>query len=57
MSPQVSGKHGNLKRDFKHLPIELFLSEGGKKVEANEANTNWGGDDSTPKRCPKKVTS
>eukprot|EP00434_Breviolum_minutum_P028092 symbB.v1.2.024850.t1/scaffold2376.1/size80753/5 len=31
---EVSGKHGNLKRDFKHLPIELFLSEGGKKVVA-----------------------
>ena len=29
---EVSGKHGNLKRDFKHLPIEIFLSDGGKKV-------------------------
>ena len=29
---QVSGKHGTLKRDFKHLPIELFLSDGGKKA-------------------------
>eukprot|EP00435_Cladocopium_sp_Y103_P030810 s2428_g7.t1 len=31
---EVSGKHGSLKRDFKHLPIELFLSDGGKKVVA-----------------------
>ncbi|CAE7038855.1 RPL9, partial [Symbiodinium sp. CCMP2456] len=30
----VKGKHGELKRDFKHLPIELFLSDGGKKVVA-----------------------
>ena len=29
---EVAGKHGNLKRDFKHLPIEIFLSDGGKKV-------------------------
>ena len=29
---QVSGKHGSLKRNFKHLPIELFLSDGGKKA-------------------------
>ncbi|CAL1132202.1 unnamed protein product [Cladocopium goreaui] len=31
---EVTGKHGSLKRDFKHLPIELFLSDGGKKVVA-----------------------
>eukprot|EP00439_Symbiodinium_sp_Y106_P000255 s5436_g1.t1 len=31
---EVKGKHGELKRDFKHLPIELFLSDGGKKVVA-----------------------
>ena len=28
----MKGKHGELKRDFKHLPIELFLSDGGKKA-------------------------
>eukprot|EP00913_Durusdinium_trenchii_P012310 g11556.t2 len=31
---EVTGKHGSLKRDFKHLPIELFLANGGKKVVA-----------------------
>ncbi|CAJ1429194.1 unnamed protein product [Effrenium voratum] len=31
---EVSGKHGSLKRDFKHLPIELMLADGGKKVIA-----------------------
>ncbi|CAE8624237.1 unnamed protein product [Polarella glacialis] len=31
---EVTGKHGTLKRDFKHLPIELFLADGGKKVKA-----------------------
>eukprot|EP00439_Symbiodinium_sp_Y106_P061304 s801_g9.t1 len=31
---EVTGKHGSLKRDFKHLPIEIFLSDGGKKVTA-----------------------
>eukprot|EP00438_Fugacium_kawagutii_P000949 Skav224460 [mRNA] locus=scaffold1302:106386:115989:+ [translate_table: standard] len=34
MIVEVSGKHGSLKRDFKHLPIELFLADGGKKVVA-----------------------
>jgi len=29
---EVSGKHGALKRDFKHLPIELYLADNGKKV-------------------------
>merc|ERR1711971_1537930 len=29
---EVSGKHGNLKRDFKHLPIELYLK--GHEVRA-----------------------
>lgn len=29
---EVSGKHGSLKRDFKHLPIELALADGGKKA-------------------------
>ena len=28
----MSGKHGSLKRDFKHLPIELVLADGGKKA-------------------------
>ena len=31
---EVKGKHGELSRDFKHLPIELFLGDGGKKVIA-----------------------
>merc|ERR1712070_352275 len=31
---EVTGKHGTLKRDFKHLPIELFLADGGRKVTA-----------------------
>jgi len=29
---EVTGKHGTLKRDFKHLPIELYTS--GKEVKA-----------------------
>ena len=31
---EVKGKHGDLTRDFKHLPIELYLGDGGKKVIA-----------------------
>ena len=31
---EVKGKHGELTRDFKHLPIELYLGDGGKKVIA-----------------------
>ncbi|CAE8599942.1 unnamed protein product [Polarella glacialis] len=31
---EVTGKHGSLKRDFKHLPIELWLADGGKEVKA-----------------------
>eukprot|EP00933_Yihiella_yeosuensis_P051460 TRINITY_DN493_c0_g2_i5.p2 TRINITY_DN493_c0_g2~~TRINITY_DN493_c0_g2_i5.p2 ORF type:complete len:189 (-),score=51.16 TRINITY_DN493_c0_g2_i5:124-690(-) len=31
---KVSGKHGELTRDFKHLPIELWLGNGGKEVKA-----------------------
>lgn len=31
---EVKGKHGELTRDFKHLPIELYLADGGKKVIA-----------------------
>lgn len=31
---EVSGKHGTLKRDFKHLPIELYKS--GKQVRRGE---------------------
>merc|ERR1719199_706640 len=31
---EVSGKHGTLKRDFRHLPIELYLTNGGKEVKA-----------------------
>ena len=29
---EVSGKHGTLKRDFKHLPVELWLANGDKEV-------------------------
>merc|ERR1711957_1045409 len=29
---EVTGKHGTLKRDFKHLPIELWTAASGKKV-------------------------
>ena len=29
---EVTGKHGTLKRDFKHLPIELFVA--GHEVRA-----------------------
>merc|ERR1712066_977129 len=31
---EVSGKNGTLKRDFKHLPIELWLANCGKEVKA-----------------------
>merc|ERR1712054_480386 len=31
---EVTGKHGSLKRNFKHLPIELWLGNGGKEVKA-----------------------
>mmetsp|Transcript_150482 Transcript_150482/g.419287 ORF Transcript_150482/g.419287 Transcript_150482/m.419287 type:complete len:189 (+) Transcript_150482:98-664(+) len=31
---EVSGKHGTLKRNFKHLPIELWLANSGKEVKA-----------------------
>ena len=31
---EVTGKHGSLKRDFKHLPIELWLGNSGKEVKA-----------------------
>ena len=31
---EVTGKHGSLKRSFKHLPIELWLANGGKEVKA-----------------------
>jgi len=31
---EVSGKHGSLKRDFKHLPIELYLANSGHEVRA-----------------------
>merc|ERR1712160_146190 len=31
---EVTGKHGTLKRNFKHLPIELWLANGGKEVKA-----------------------
>ena len=30
----VEGKHGKLTRNFKHLPLELWLGDGGKKVMA-----------------------
>merc|ERR1712151_341072 len=30
----VTGKNGTLKRDFKHLPIELWLANCGKEVHA-----------------------
>ena len=43
---QVTGKHGSLKRDFKHLPIELFLSDGGKKAQGKSYDlscwVSWG---------------
>ena len=29
---EVTGKHGSLKRDFRHLPIELCIADGGKKA-------------------------
>ena len=28
----VEGKHGKLTRNFSHLPLELWLGDGGKKV-------------------------
>mmetsp|Transcript_87365 Transcript_87365/g.137927 ORF Transcript_87365/g.137927 Transcript_87365/m.137927 type:complete len:189 (-) Transcript_87365:56-622(-) len=31
---EVTGKNGTLKRDFKHLPIELWLANCGKEVKA-----------------------
>jgi len=31
---EVEGKHGKLKRDFKHLPIELYLANSGHEVRA-----------------------
>merc|ERR1719440_1060911 len=31
---EVKGKHGTLKRDFKHLPIELWLAASGHEVRA-----------------------
>ena len=35
---EVTGKHGSLKRNFKHLPIELWLADGGKVVKARLAS-------------------
>jgi len=29
---EVSGKHGSLKRDFRHLPVEIALKDGGKQI-------------------------
>merc|ERR1711865_1254892 len=31
---EVTGKHGTLKRDFKHLPIELWTAASGHEVRA-----------------------
>merc|ERR1711957_1132832 len=31
---EVAGKHGTLKRDFKHLPIELWTAASGHEVRA-----------------------
>merc|ERR1712217_704264 len=31
---EVTGKNGTLKRDFKHLPIELWLANSGHEVRA-----------------------
>uniref|UniRef100_A0A7S2IVU3 Large ribosomal subunit protein uL6 alpha-beta domain-containing protein n=1 Tax=Alexandrium andersonii TaxID=327968 RepID=A0A7S2IVU3_9DINO len=31
---EVKGKHGTLKRDFKHMPIELWIGNAGKEVKA-----------------------
>mmetsp|Transcript_45229 Transcript_45229/g.119489 ORF Transcript_45229/g.119489 Transcript_45229/m.119489 type:complete len:117 (-) Transcript_45229:144-494(-) len=31
---EVTGKSGTLKRDFKHLPIELWLANNGTEVRA-----------------------
>mmetsp|Transcript_67777 Transcript_67777/g.209578 ORF Transcript_67777/g.209578 Transcript_67777/m.209578 type:complete len:189 (+) Transcript_67777:84-650(+) len=31
---EVKGKHGTLTRDFKHMPIELWVGNAGKEVKA-----------------------
>merc|ERR1712085_133760 len=31
---EVTGKHGTLKRDFRHLPIELWTAASGHEVRA-----------------------
>mmetsp|Transcript_975 Transcript_975/g.1196 ORF Transcript_975/g.1196 Transcript_975/m.1196 type:complete len:189 (+) Transcript_975:117-683(+) len=31
---EVTGKHGTLTRNFKHLPLELWVADGGKEVRA-----------------------
>merc|ERR1711865_615136 len=31
---EVTGKHGTLKRNFKHLPIELYMANAGTEVKA-----------------------
>merc|ERR1711865_277198 len=31
---EVTGKHGTLHRDFKHLPIELYMANAGTEVRA-----------------------
>eukprot|EP00928_Gymnodinium_smaydae_P094728 TRINITY_DN79_c1_g1_i1.p1 TRINITY_DN79_c1_g1~~TRINITY_DN79_c1_g1_i1.p1 ORF type:complete len:189 (-),score=64.93 TRINITY_DN79_c1_g1_i1:131-697(-) len=31
---EVSGKHGSLTRDFKHLPVELYTANNGHEVRA-----------------------
>lgn len=33
---EVKGKHGTLKRDFRHLPVDLKLVEGGKKIKVRD---------------------
>ena len=33
-SAQQTGKHGTLKRDFKHLPFELYLANTAHEVRA-----------------------
>mmetsp|Transcript_17691 Transcript_17691/g.39785 ORF Transcript_17691/g.39785 Transcript_17691/m.39785 type:complete len:189 (+) Transcript_17691:67-633(+) len=33
-SVEVTGKHGTLNRSFKHLPLELWVADGGKEVRA-----------------------
>merc|ERR1719472_123148 len=32
---EVTGKNGTLKRDFKHMPIELRLIKSGQEVQAS----------------------